>query len=64
MLIVHRQAPSSMTKPGARTQVKEHVRDGAPQVHDVGLELGFAFVRPSRKISYISSSLALVCWKT
>ena len=40
------------------------MRDDAPQVDFVGLEPGFAFVRSSREISYILSSLALVCWKT
>ena len=48
VLMVDRQVPSSMTRVWAPTHVEEHMRYGAPQVHFVGLEPEFAFVRPSR----------------
>ena len=52
-----------MAKGWAPTHVEEQMRYGAPQVHFVGLEPEFAFVRSSRETGYISSSLALVRWE-
>lgn len=53
-----------MAKVWAPTRVEEQMRYGAPQVHFVSLEPGFAFLLSSREIGYISSSLALVRWVT